>query len=110
MAGADPMMPPRSKANPFAQSIAYWKVTFAMPAAAAATAEQVFDDDALSVAVFETDEENDIWTFELLYKTKPDPDDIHRRLIILSKLHKMPSPKPKIEKLQQTDWLAKVAK
>ena len=43
-------MTARSKANPFAQSPKYWKVNFTLPAAAAGTAEESFNDIALAVS------------------------------------------------------------
>ncbi len=103
-------MTPRSKSNPFAQSPEYWKVTFPLSAGAAVEAEQAFDDITLAVSGFETDEEKGIWAFELLCAAKPDMADINRRLFVLSKLHDMPPPQPTVEKLKQTDWLAKVAR
>ena len=60
----------RSKGNPFARSEHYWKVTFTIPSGAAGTAEASFDDVALAVSGFETDEANKIWTFELLTEDK----------------------------------------
>ena len=62
----------RSKANPFAQSPEYWSVVFTISSEAAGTAENSFDDMTVSVAGFETDEANKIWTFELLCEDKPD--------------------------------------
>ena len=103
-------MTPRSKSNPFAQSPNYWKVTFTLPAPAAATAEEAFDDVALSVSGFETDVENGIWTFELLYGAPPEIEEVKRRLLVIAKLHDIPLPVPEVEKVEQTDWLAKVAK
>jgi len=100
----------RSKANPFAQSAGYWKVTFALPSAAAATAERAFDDMALAVSGFETDEAKKLWTFELLYGAAPDMAEIYRRLLVLSALHDVPAPKAQMHKVEQKDWLAKVAK
>jgi len=99
----------RSKSNPFAQSKQYWKVTFILPEIAAATAEQSFDDITLAVSGFETDEEKGLWTFELLYGTKPDIEEVYRRLLVLAKLHNIMRPKPEMEKIEQVDWLAKVA-
>lgn len=103
-------MPPKSKSNPFAQSPHYWRVTFTVPSAAAGTAEDAFNDSALAVSGFETDEANHIWTFELLYEEAPDMEDIARRLMVLAALHDVPLPKPDMQKLEQQDWLAQVAR
>src|SRR5580658_2710036 len=100
----------RSKANPFARSQQYWKVTFALPAAAAGTAEQSFDDVALAVSAFETDEANKIWTFELLFGVLPDMAELQRRLMVLSALHSVPMPKAEMLEVAQQDWLKQVAR
>lgn len=96
--------------NPFAQSKYYWKVTFTLLAEAAGTAENSFDDIALAVSGFETDEANGIWTFELLFGEEPDMQDIERRLMVMSSLHNVPLPSTQLEKMEQQDWLAQVAR
>src|SRR5687768_5603925 len=96
--------------NPFAQSKHYWKVKFTVPSAAAGTTENSFDDIALAVSGFETDEENGIWTFDLLFEEVPDMTDINRRLLVLSTLHDVPVSEPVLEKLEQQDWLSQVAR
>jgi len=103
-------MPTRSKGNPFAQSPNYWKAVFTLHADAAGTAEESFNDIALAVSGFETDEANHIWTFELLFGEDPDKKELQQRLFVLSSLHNIPVPKLHIEKLEQQDWLSKVAK
>lgn len=103
-------MTTRSKANPFAQSPQYWKVVFTLPAIAAGTADESFNDVAIAVSGFETDEAKKIWTYELLCGSTPDMPEIQRRLILLSKLHNVPLPRAEVKKLEQEDWLAKVAK
>jgi len=100
----------RSKGNPFAQSKEYWKVTFTLPQEAAEEAEQAFDDTALAISGFEVDEAKGEWAFDLLYAKKPDLAEINRRLLVLSKLHNVTAPKPEMKKIEQVDWLAKVAK
>ncbi len=96
--------------NPFAQSAEHWQVVFTIPAAAAGTAENSFDDNTLSVAAFETDEANHIWTIELLYESEPDMEDIKRRLLLLSALHDVPLPVATLKQLPAQDWLKAVAR
>lgn len=103
-------MTSRSKSNPFAQSAEHWRVTFALPGAAAGTAEESFGDIALAVSAFETDEKKHTWTIELLCGRKPDMSDIDRRLMLVSTLHNVPQPVVNVEKLVAQDWLAQVAK
>lgn len=98
------------KSNPFAQSPEYWKIHFTIPAAAAGTAEEAFNDIALSVSGFETDEANHIWTFDILCEEKPDMDDIGRRLMLIATLHNVALPEVKLEQVLQQDWLAAVAR
>lgn len=104
MAGADPIT------NPFAQSPRHWQLVFAVPAVAAGTAENSFDDIALSVAGFETDEKNKLWTFEILFGDKPDMEDIKRRLLLISALHGVPLPDAQLKELAAQDWLKAVAR
>lgn len=99
----------RSKGNPFAQSRQYWKVIFTLPAAAVGTAEESFSDMALAVSAFETDEANQVWTFELLFDAPPDMQELARRLLVLSALHRVHAPKPELQVLEQQDWLGQVA-
>lgn len=96
--------------NPFAQSPQYWQVLFTLPAAAVGTAENSFDDIALSVANFETDEKNHEWTIELLFEAPPDMADISRRLMLLASLHNIAQPQPKLQQVVQQDWLKQVAR
>lgn len=96
--------------NPFAQGRQYWKATFGLPAAAVGTAENAFDDSAISVAAFETDEANHLWTFEILYDREPDAADIKRRLLILSSLHGVPAPEFAVAAVPPQDWLKAVAR
>ncbi len=95
--------------NPFAQSAIYWQALFFLPASAVGTAEEAFGDIATSVANFETDEENGIWTFELIFSEKPDTHEINRRLMVISSLHNVELPEVKLEQLVQSDWLSQVA-
>ncbi len=95
--------------NPFAQSAIYWQVLFVLPASAVGTAEEAFSDISTSVANFETDEENSIWTFELIFSEKPDEQEINRRLLVISSLHNIEKPEIKLEQLMQSDWLSQVA-
>lgn len=95
--------------NPFAQSAIYWQVLFVLPASAVGTAEEAFSNIATSVANFETDEENSIWTFELIFSEKPDEQEINRRLLVISSLHNIEKPEIKLEQLMQSDWLSQVA-
>ena len=97
-------------ANPFAQSPGYWRVVFTIPAAGAGTAEEAFNDAALAVSGFETDEANHIWTFEILYGAPPDMQDIARRLLVIASLHNIPVPAATLHKVAQQDWLALVAR
>lgn len=96
--------------NPFAQASIYWQVLFFLPASAVGTAEEAFSDVATSVANFETDEANGIWTFELICAEKPDGNEINRRLLVISSLHNIALPEVKIEQLVQADWLSQVAR
>ncbi len=96
--------------NPFAQAAVYWQVLFTLPACAVGTAEESFSDIATSVANFETDEENGIWTFELICAEKPDEQEINRRLLVLVSLHNIALPEVQIEQLVQADWLSQVAR
>lgn len=99
----------RSKANPFAQSKQYWKVLFTLPDPAHRMADQAFEDIALAVSAFETDEKNKIWTYELLFGDEPDLDEIKKRLLVISALHPIKIPALKSEIVVQEDWLKKVA-
>jgi ribosomal protein L11 methyltransferase len=103
-------MTTRSKANPFAQSPQYWKVTFDLPQTAIQMVEDGFDGLALAVSGFETDEANKIWTFELLCSAMPDMTEIQQRLLVLSSIHDAPTPKPLVQQIQQQDWLKQVAR
>ncbi len=96
--------------NPFAQSEFYWQVKFTILADAAGTADDSFEDIALVVSGFETDEANGVWTFELLFQEMPDMEEIKRRLIVISALHKVPLPEATCQKLEQQDWLSQVAR
>jgi len=100
----------QNSANPFAQSPEYWRVTFTIPSSAAGTAEDAFNDVTVAVTGFETDEENGIWTFELLFGEEPDMADIGRRLMLLSALHSVPIPQAELKKVVQEDWLKQVAR
>jgi len=95
--------------NPFAQSPQYWKVVFTIPSSGAGTAEEAFNDIALAVSGFETDEANHIWTFDILCAERPDAAEFTRRLMVISKLHNIVLPDMKIEPVVQKDWLASVA-
>ncbi|MBY0406430.1 MAG: 50S ribosomal protein L11 methyltransferase [Rickettsiales bacterium] len=99
-----------AQTNPFQQSPQYWRVTFMIHADAAGTAEEAFNDVALAVSGFETDEANHIWTFELLCGEAPDMEDMKRRLMLLASLHSVPEPVPSLQKVEQVDWLAQVAR
>ncbi len=99
-----------STPNPFAQAPIYWKVTFTLPAHAVGIAENSFEELALAVSNFETDEKNQIWTFELLYDALPDITEIQQRLLVLSAVCDIPTPKPDIQQVEQKDWLANVAR
>lgn len=96
--------------NPFYQAPSYWQVLFVLPAVAVATAEESFSDIAISVANFETDEQNHIWSFELICDRQPDAEEIKRRLFVITALHNIDIPEVKIEKLKQEDWLSQVAR
>ncbi len=96
--------------NPFVQRAIYWQLLFTLPAAAVGTAEDAFSDIATSVSNFETDEENGIWSFELIFDAKPDMEDINRRLFVISELHGVATPVPSLAQLQQEDWLSQVAR
>ena len=96
--------------NPFVQRAIYWQLLFSLPAVAVATAEEAFSDIATSVSNFETDEENGIWSFELIFDAKPDMEDINRRLLLISALHNIPQPQATLAQLMQEDWLSQVAR
>lgn len=98
------------RANPFVQSPQHWHVTFGLHAAAVGTAEHAFEDIALAVSAFETDEKNGIWTIELLFSAPPYMAEIERRLIVLSSLHGVPLPKPRVDEVRKQDWLKAVAR
>lgn len=95
--------------NPFAQSARHWQLVFVIPSVAAGTADNAFDDIALSVAGFETDEKNRLWTFEILFGGKPDMEEIKRRLLLISALHDVALPTLQLKELEQQDWLKAVA-
>ena len=99
-----------SIANPFAQSPNYWRVTFTVPSSAAGTTEDAFNDITVAVSGLETDEENEIWTVELLFGEEPDMADIGRRLMLMSALHNVALPKTDLQKVVQEDWLKQVAR
>jgi len=96
--------------NPFVQRAIYWQALFSLPTAAVGTAEDAFSDLAVSVSNFETDEENGIWTFELIFDAKPDLDELNRRLMVLSELHDVVRPEIILSQLVQEDWLSQVAR
>lgn len=99
----------RSEPNPFAQSQAYWKVCFTLPAVAAGMVEDAFNDIALAVSGFETDEVNHIWSFEALCAAAPDEAEFSRRLMLIATLHQLAMPTLTMERVEQRDWLAAVA-
>ena len=99
-----------SHPNPFQQSPQYWRVVFTLPSDAAGTAEEAFNDIALAVSGFETDEANGIWTFELLFGEEPDMQDMQRRLMVLATLHNVTVSAPALQKVEQVDWLAHTAR
>lgn len=99
-----------SHPNPFQQSPQYWRVVFTIHADAAGTAEEAFNDVALAVSGFETDEANGIWTFDILFGEEPDMAEIQRRLLVLSALHDARASEPELQKVEQEDWLAKTAR
>ncbi|MDE3060167.1 MAG: 50S ribosomal protein L11 methyltransferase [Pseudomonadota bacterium] len=103
-------MNPRSKANPFAQSPQYWKVSFTLPSQAVEMAENAFDDSALAVSAFEADGDKHLWTFELLQSAMPDMTEIQRRLLVLSMLHEFPTPSPVVQRVEAQDWVKQVAR
>jgi ribosomal protein L11 methyltransferase len=96
--------------NPFVQRAIYWQVLFALPASAVGTAEEAFSDIATSVSNFETDEENGIWSFELIFDAKPEMADLERRMMVISALHNIATPEILLAQLQQEDWLSQVAR
>lgn len=96
--------------NPFAQQPVYWQVVFKIPSSAAGTAETAFDDLALAVSGFQTDEAAKIWTFELLLAAVPDKQEVYRRLLVIAKLHGVAIPEVEIQRIEQRDWLAQVAR
>jgi ribosomal protein L11 methyltransferase len=100
----------RSKGNPFSQSPQYWKAVFVLPEVAAEEAHNSFDDIALSISAFETDEAKNIWTFEILCAAEPDMKEIEQRLMVLGGMYAIPAPKPVLHKIEQQDWLKAVAK
>lgn len=103
-------MSPRGKGNPFGQSPQYWKVSFNLPESAVKMVEDGFDGIALAVSGFETDEANKIWTFDLLCGEMPDMTEIRQRLLVISALHDVETPKPTVQKVEQQDWLKQVAR
>jgi ribosomal protein L11 methyltransferase len=96
--------------NPFVQRAIYWQVLFSLSTAAVGTAEEAFSDIATSVSNFETDEENGIWSFELIFDYKPDMAELERRLMVIAVLHNVPQPVFTIAQLVQDDWLSQVAR
>ncbi|MCE2927527.1 MAG: 50S ribosomal protein L11 methyltransferase [Rickettsiales bacterium] len=99
-----------SSSNPFAQSPHYWRVNFCLPQAAAEMAEESFSDLVISVSAFETDEENHIWTFDLLCGAPPELEEFRRRLIIITSMHHIPLPELSVVMVEPQDWLAQVAR
>ena len=96
--------------NPFVQRAIYWQVLFSLPSAAVATAEEAFSDIATSVSNFETDGENGIWSFELIFDAKPDMAELSRRLMVIAALHNVSQPALTLAQLMQEDWLSQVAR
>lgn len=96
--------------NPFHQSENLWRVTFLIHANAAGTAEEAFNDIALAVSGFETDEANGVWTFEILFDGQPDMEEMQRRLLVLEMLHGAKAREVKSEKVEQVDWLLHTAR
>jgi len=96
--------------NPFHQSPELWRVVFTIHSDAAGTAEEAFNDIALAVSGFETDEANGIWTFEILFGEVPDMDDMKRRLLVLTMLHNVKASEPELQKVEQVDWLLHTAR
>ncbi|MFO0389747.1 MAG: 50S ribosomal protein L11 methyltransferase [Alphaproteobacteria bacterium] len=98
------------KSNPFAQSPAYWKIRFNLPLAAVPNAEAGFEDMALAVSTFEVNEKAKIWSFEMLTEVMPEMTEVRSRLLVLSTLFDFPTPQPMVERVEQQDWLAQVAR
>ncbi len=98
------------KANPFAQSPVYWKISFNLPMAAITNAEEGFEDLALAISTFEVNEKAKIWSFEMLCEAMPEMTEVKSRLLVLSTLFDFPTPQPDVQRVEQQDWLAQVAR
>jgi len=85
-------------------------VSCALPESAARSIETAFEGLSLTVSAFETDEKKKEWVVELLCAQAPDMDEIERRMQLLSVLHQAPTPRLAIDRLEQQDWLAQVAR
>ncbi len=100
----------RTKSNPFAQSRKYWKISFVLTGALHEVVENSFEGMALAVSGLEKDEAKDLWTYELLCDDMPDMTEVQRRLLVLSALCDMETPKPEISQVESEDWKTQVAR
>jgi ribosomal protein L11 methyltransferase len=91
-------------------ALAYWKVSCALPEAAALDIETAFEGLSQSISAFEIDEKKKLWTIELLCTAPPDMEEIERRMQILSVVHHAKNPVLAVDRLEQQDWLSQVAR
>lgn len=94
--------------NPFYQPVANWQLLFDVPKDAVIALESMFDDDALSVASFEIDEDGVVWRTTVLMEYPLDESDIHARLASLKAGYGADVVFVEQSKLEMRDWVSEV--
>lgn len=97
-----------NQANPFYQPAAAWQLLFDVPKNIVIALESIFDEEALSVASFEIDEDGEMWRTTILLEHALSDTEIHRRLSLLHQGMGVQAILVSQEKLEMKDWVAEV--
>lgn len=95
-------------ANPFYQPAAAWQLLFDVPKNAVIALESAFDDEALSVASFEIDEDGVVWRTTILLEHPLAQEEITQRLQWLYEGTGAQAVCVEQTKLEMKDWVAEV--
>jgi len=96
--------------NPFAIPTAYRQMRFLVPLEAALAVEDAFAEGALSVASFESPEDEALWNVTILTETLPTPREMQAAQEHLQQTLGIAIPEPVIEDVPMRDWLSAVAR
>ena len=97
-----------SHANPFYQPAAAWQLLFDVPKDVVIALESAFDDEALSVASFEIDEDGVVWRTTILLEYPLSEEEIAVRLELLHQGTGAKAVLVEQSKLEMKDWVAEV--